>query len=62
MFIMVMTNTRENIFQGDAEDYLAMQDYDEEVTEILNFLESPKNPYIVKYTDLIIMRCKDENY
>lgn len=59
MYIAVVdASTKDNIFQGDAEEFLAMQDYDEEITEILNKLESPKNTYITKYEDYIIMRCK----
>ena len=55
---VIESDTKTNIFQGDAEEFLSMQDYDSEVEEILNNLESPNSKYIARYDDLIITRCK----
>jgi hypothetical protein len=42
MFIRVTDETREEIFKGDAEDFLSINDYDEEMCEILNRLDNYK--------------------
>lgn len=60
MFIMVMDSiTKDKVFQGDAEEFLSIQDYDSEIEEILNKLESPCNTYVSRYDNMIIARCKE---
>lgn len=55
---VIESDTRDKIFQGDAEEFLSMQDYDTEIEEILNSLESPNRKYITRYDNLVIMRCR----
>ena len=55
---VIESDTRDKVFQGDAEEFLSMQDYDTEIMEILNCLESPASKYITRYDNLIIARCR----
>ena len=54
MYIKVFNNEDEIIFNGDSEDFLDENNWDEELEELLSELDTNKTIKVVKYHDYTI--------
>ena len=54
MYIKVFNNEDEIIFNGDSEDFLDENNWDEELEELLSDLDTNKTIKVVKYHDYTI--------
>lgn len=59
MFIEVK-NENEVIFNGEADDFLFMQDNDIELENLLDKLESMRYNSIIRYEDMLIEKLNDD--